>query len=242
MKIPLPKSWTTPLAIAAVHTGSRAIFKTLKLQFHMQDDQSNPYLPETTRDNIYCVWHDELMFPSYGGSHLRTTALISQHRDGGFLAGLLHRLNVKAVRGSSSKGGAKAVRQLIEDTKNQHIVMTPDGPRGPEHVLKDGIVYIAAKTQKSVIPTAYAATSYWNIRGKWTGQIIPKPFATVHLVGTAPVIVPKKVDRESIAYYRDLIQTGMDEAQVLAKRLAGHPIPEHLLTTEPAETPLSKAA
>lgn len=243
MKIPFPKTWAAYLASAGIHYGSKAIFKTLNMQVELDDPESTPYLPDGRR-NVFCIWHDSMIYASYGGKHNRITALVSQHRDGGTLVGVLNRINIKAVRGSSSRGGARAVTKLLKETENQHIVITPDGPRGPARVVKDGIVYVAAKTQKPVVVSGFAASSYWRIKGSWTDQIVPKPFSTVHLMAGKPIYVPEDVDRDGIEEYRQLIQTEMDDIDRRANEKLGRTEPEIVYPTaeETEEVIRSKAA
>jgi lysophospholipid acyltransferase (LPLAT)-like uncharacterized protein len=134
--------------------------------------------------------------------------LISRHGDGRIIAAAVRLLGVRSVAGSSSRGGMAAVRELIRCSKaGSDLGITPDGPRGPRHVCKDGIVTLARLSGAPIYPLTYATERFWQLRS-WDGMIIPRPFSRgVAMVGT-PVLVTKDEDTESA---RQRIQESLDE-------------------------------
>lgn len=170
------------------------------------------------------MWHDQMLIPTFAShtaNRRRTSCLISPHHDGGYLAAAMQIMGLKPVRGSSSRGGAQAIRQLMRDVDGMHIVITPDGPRGPRHVMKSGPVYISSLTGKPITACAYAARSEWRIKGKWTDQLIPKPFTTIYLVHSEFLHIPRKLTQEQIDFYAERVQQMMDVVNIEAERLAG---------------------
>src|SRR5690606_30728097 len=115
----------------------------------------------------------------FAGRHVKTVALVSKHHDGSSLSYGLQMLGIGLVRGSSSKHGASAVRELMRLPPTTHFVVTPDGPRGPEHQTKVGLVFLASRAGRSIVPTAFSAVRSWKIPGKWTSLVIPRPFTTI---------------------------------------------------------------
>jgi len=111
------------------------------------------------RHIILAFWHaQQLMIPiGYrgAGSHV----LISQHGDGEIIARIIARFGHQAVRGSSTRGGAGALRALIKlGRSGQDVVVTPDGPKGPRHVAKLGVVQLAKVTGLPIVPLAFACS------------------------------------------------------------------------------------
>lgn len=178
---------------------------------------------EDQRRGILCVWHDLLMIPTWaalGAKRGQTCCLVSKHQDGTYLAESMNFLNYSTVRGSSKRGGAAAVKQLIDDTAGKHIVITPDGPRGPRRQLKPGAIFVASQTGRLIGPGAYACRRAWKIQGSWTDMVIPMPFTTVYVITGTPISVPPDLSREELDRYVALVQSAMDRLNEQAERLA----------------------
>ena len=204
---------------AGMTSSFRMLFRTLRIEFDFEVPDSNPYQVAQGPTYIYSVWHDSMVVPVFAGKQPATMALVGQHNDGSYVANILKSAGIPSVRGSSSKGGATALRRLIEDTKDHHIVLTPDGPRGPRRELKPGLTYLSAKTGKPLVPTAFACSRSWKIKGSWTDQMIPSPFARVVVVTGTPIEVPKKASRDELDEYTARLQTAMDELNERAESL-----------------------
>ena len=166
----------------------RCLFKTLRLRFHTAE-KTNPYAIEGDDRFIYCVWHDQLLIPIFGGKHRYTAALVSQAQDGGFVSAALRSVGIQPVRGSTSRGGAQAMRQLIRESEGKHIVMTPDGPRGPRRELSAGVVFLAAHSGRAIVPAAFTCERGWRFGVSWTDLLVPKPFSKVHMLTGSPIYI-----------------------------------------------------
>jgi len=234
--------WLT-WAAAGIAVGlSKLLFATCRKIYVGVDEHSRlDYVP-TSDDplrHVLCVWHDALMVPTFTaprGLRRKTCCLVSQHQDGSYLANAMAMLGYSTVRGSSRRGGAAAVRQLLDDTAGKHIVITPDGPGGPRRVLKAGAVYVASQLGRSIVPSAYSASSAWRVQGRWTDMLIPKPFSTVYIVMGAPIEIPTSLAREQLQHYIDLVQQKMDELNDQVERQAtGVVISPSDATAAPAE-------
>jgi lysophospholipid acyltransferase (LPLAT)-like uncharacterized protein len=198
----------------------RCLFKTLRLQFHTAD-YTNPYVIEGDDRFIYCVWHDQLLIPIFGGKHRHTAALVSQNRDGSFVEAGLRSAGILPIRGSSNRGGALAMRQLIRESEGKHIVMTPDGPRGPRRELSAGVVFLAAHSGRAIVPTAFTCESGCRFGVGWTDLLVPKPFSKVHLLTGEPIhIAPDTANlRTDVAR----VQAAMLAINARGDQLAGLP-------------------
>ena len=111
------------------------------------------------RNIILAFWHgQQLMIPlGYRGPH--PEILISQHRDGELISRIVKRFGFGAVRGSTTRGGQKALRQLIRlGRQGVDLVITPDGPKGPRHRVQPGVVALAKLTGLPIVPLAFACS------------------------------------------------------------------------------------
>jgi lysophospholipid acyltransferase (LPLAT)-like uncharacterized protein len=143
---------------------------------------------------IFAVWHSRvLLLPAlYRGRRLRV--LISRSRDGELVARLCARFHLDVVRGSSSRGGAEALRALARAlAEGTSVVVVPDGPRGPREVVKGGVVALAALSGAAVVPVAVGASSEWRM-SSWDGFRVPRPFARCVVRFGEPIAVPRGVD------------------------------------------------
>lgn len=198
---------------------ARALFATVRRKTYFADATLSPYAQPGPVTCIYSVWHDSLLVPLFLGRQPATKALVGRHQDGTFLANSLTALGISSVRGSSSNGGAQAVRQLIDETQGCHIVVTPDGPRGPQRQMKSGIAFLAAHTGKVVVPTAFACTRSWSWGAGWTHLMVPKPGSTVVTFSGTGIAIPQDAARAELNDYTGRIQSEMDRLNLLADRV-----------------------
>jgi lysophospholipid acyltransferase (LPLAT)-like uncharacterized protein len=223
------------LLAAAIVVACKILFRTLRIRLIAEEAGTSPYLKETTEAYIYCVWHDSVTYPMFAGRHVRTVALVSKHQDGTCLGIGLQMLGIGLVRGSSNRDGAPAMREMMRLPVGKHVVMTPDGPRGPRRRIKAGLVYLASRTGRSIVPTAFAASRVWSLPGSWTNLYIPKPFATAYALTGDPIEIPAGIPREELAHFEVKIQSEMDRLAVLAEEwCCSH--------RGPVELPVAKAA
>ena len=213
----------TKLAIAAFTRAVQLLFCTLRREFRERTPGTNPYVVSGTRRFLYCVWHDSIIVPIFAGRHTHSSALVSRHHDGSYIAGILRIVGMSSVRGSTKHGGASAVRQMMTTAKDKHIVITPDGPRGPRRKMQSGIVFLASHTGRAIVPTAYACIRSWRIKGSWTDLMIPKPFTKVFLATAEPIYVPPDLSRQEVARYTALVQDEMDRLNAEMERMAALP-------------------
>jgi len=117
------------------------------------------------RNIILAFWHaQQLMIPiGYRGAGAHV--LISRHGDGEIIARIIARFGHEAVRGSSTRGGAGALRALIKlGRSGRDVVVTPDGPKGPRHVAKLGVIHLAKATGLPIMPLAFACSKKNSFR------------------------------------------------------------------------------
>jgi len=167
------------------------------------------HAPESLgEDNfIMACWHGQLFMIPYAYTRFRKTPkvklLISEHFDGDLIAKTLSYFGFGTIRGSSTRGGVKALLQAIKEIKAGYdLGITPDGPKGPRHEVHDGIVIMAQKAKVKVVLVEIKPSKYWQLRS-WDKFIIPKPFGTIEYFISSPI---------------DISEIGMDDAKDMIKR------------------------
>jgi len=107
---------------------------------------------------IMAFWHGQLLMMPYAYLGPRMTALFSEHRDGELVGRTMARLGFIHTRGSSTQGGARGMRQLVRLARQGFdVAITPDGPRGPRHVVQRGVIELARLTGLPILPVAFDA-------------------------------------------------------------------------------------
>lgn len=173
------------------------------LRYRMQDPHG--VLAATpTGPLIFVFWHNRIflmphLFRKYWRprGRDRVAVLISRSKDGQLLAEALAAFGLRCVRGSSSRGGAEALREMTGLVQEGFdIGITPDGPRGPKYVLQPGCVILAQRTGVTIIPVSYDTN--WKITLKsWDAFMIPVPFARCTIQIGAPLTVSPDADIET---------------------------------------------
>lgn len=216
----------TRLAAGAAVLLVRLLFATCRVQSRLEVPGINPYEGTGERRFLFCAWHDQILMTCFTGRPRNMAGLVSRHQDGSYLADTMKRLGITPIRGSSSRGGAQAMRQMFDAARDLHIAITPDGPRGPRRQAKSGIVFLAAHSGRSIVPTAFACRRAWRIRGSWTDMLLPQPFTTIYAVGGRPLAVPPDLTRAQLAHYTARLQAEMERLDAeLARWLVGEPSP-----------------
>jgi lysophospholipid acyltransferase (LPLAT)-like uncharacterized protein len=204
--IPHQPRWHQRLGAALLHFFLTLLALTLRRRW---TDRSGYFSKDPPGPAIYCIWHNRLalsmlIYFGYVHKHNRSAglaAMVSASRDGGFLAGVLQRFGVQPVRGSTSRRGPQALRELTTMARRDYdLAITPDGPRGPCYVVQEGVIALAQLTGLPIIPIGYHAN--WKIRLKsWDRFQIPLPFSRVEIFFAPPIHVPRETppaDRETL--------------------------------------------
>ncbi len=208
----------------ALHTSSllstliAALLRTLAWTWRLRvrdlagiTDRSGAGLPPV----IWVLWHNRLLvipiLYERMFRHRPGVVLISRSRDGAILAGCIERFGGNPVRGSSSRGGSTAMRELqrrIAEGCDAYI--TPDGPKGPRYSMGPGAPWLAQSTGAPILPVSVEATSYWRL-GRWDGFLIPKPFAKIEVTLHPLHAVPPAADDSALLAERARLQEAMME-------------------------------
>lgn len=140
---------------------------------------------------IYAFWHNRMLIPAYTHINQNVHVLVSQHRDGEIISRIISKLGFSSIRGSSRRGGLKALKEAIDVMKRFDVAITPDGPTGPKEIAKEGVLYLAYKTGKPIIPGTFLMKNKWELNS-WDNFQIPKPFSPVKMIYGNPIFVKDK--------------------------------------------------
>ena len=171
---------------------------------------------------IGVLWHEDLPLYAYVFRGTNFTVLASRSTDGEIGSRVAHRLGIRTVRGSSSRGGEYALEELIEILRGGGSTgFIGDGPRGPRHVLKLGPVIAAKLSGGPIVPLACAMSSQVRLRS-WDRTRFPVPFARIVVAAGDPVSVSSEASRDECEHIRQHIQDEMRRLEIVAETtLAG---------------------
>ena len=145
----------------------------------------------------FAFWHGEQFFLIPFFSNKGIGIMVSLSRDGERQAKLLSSFGYKPIRGSSSKGAVSSLIELIKYAKEGNCVgFALDGPRGPYHIPKPGILALAYKTGAKVVPLRVFPEKAWVLKKTWDGYFIPKPFTKVVLSLRKPLVLTGLEDKD----------------------------------------------
>ncbi len=136
--------------------------------------------PIDDRQHVCVCWHGELAMSPQAYRYIHknhpASAIISQHFDGSLIAGTLHLLSIKPLRGSSRKGAQKVLLQAFRSIRRgEEVLVTPDGPKGPRHHISDGAIGLALKSKLPIFVMNFKSEHFWQLKS-WDRFVIPKPF------------------------------------------------------------------
>jgi lysophospholipid acyltransferase (LPLAT)-like uncharacterized protein len=139
---------------------------------------------------IYAFWHQRQVYFTYTHRGVGAAVLVSRSKDGEMIAETMRLSRIAAVRGSSSRGGAAAVRQLLEVAQSGlDLGITPDGPRGPAREVKDGVLFMAQRLGVPIVPIANALSRRVELKKAWDHFQVPLPFGRAVVVYGEPLTV-----------------------------------------------------
>ena len=156
--------------------------------------QKNPDQPR-----IWALWHNRILLMPYVYAWLcpgrRMLMLVSRSRDGEMIARIMGRFGIDGARGSSSRGGTEAMRELLRELERpqaRDIGITPDGPRGPRGKVQDGVLALSATSGRPIYPVTIHYSRFWKLPS-WDGFQIPQPGAICRVVIGPAVAAPKNL-------------------------------------------------
>ncbi len=225
--------------------GARGLRKTLRLQGYTSDPSVDPW--KNDRGAIYCMWHENMLPATFLAPTHGLRVLVSQSRDGDLITRFIQGFQMEAIRGSSTRGAVRAIREMVRTSSNHSITITPDGPVGPRREFQAGAVYLASRTGLPLVSLGFALSATWRLPS-WDRMAIPKPFSQIVLLVGEAMHVPDDLDSVGLEEYTRRITADMDATEAKAAAImAGQVAPPMHGETHPAnrtmkEVPLRKSA
>ena len=173
----------------------------------------NGYYFNKKESIIFCTWHNRLYCGPYllPTKKLEINALQSSHSDGMMTDILFKLINMKIIYGSSKKKGVSAFIKMIKAIENgESIAITPDGPKGPKEIVKDGIIKLAQTTGAPIVPLFWKVKNH-KLLNLWDNFIIPFPFSKGVYIFGEPIHVKRKVTEKKLFQIKNSIQNEFDK-------------------------------
>jgi lysophospholipid acyltransferase (LPLAT)-like uncharacterized protein len=170
---------------------------------------------------LLAFWHSRFVMMPYVYPHDRIAVLVSRHRDAQMLTRILIRFGFAMAWGSSTAGGAQALRQALRMIRDAHdAAITPDGPRGPRRRVKPGVVALARLSGLPIMPVSFSASPARRL-GSWDRTLVPLPFARGLYVCGEPYRIPRDADAAEQERHRLAIEAELDRLTDLADTNVG---------------------
>lgn len=209
--VPHRPKWYQRLLAALVYGVIRLVAATVRFRL---EDHSGLFVGEPAEKLIFAVWHNRLalVLTAYR-RHVtrfaparRLAGLVSASRDGGMLAEVLEWFDVQPVRGSSSRRGSQALREMVAWAERGYdLAITPDGPRGPCYEVQEGVISAAQLTGLSIVPASYRLG--WKIcLRSWDRFQVPLPFSRCDITIGRVVRVPREASAEQREVLRKILE------------------------------------
>ncbi len=168
---------------------------------------------------IYVFWHEYILFPLYLRGHCDLCMLASPHRDGDFLERIARHLGFHVARGSSYAGRIQGTRVMLRRGGDQHLTLTPDGPRGPRRHFTPGAIFLASRLQVPIVCVGLGLDRPWRLTS-WDRFAIPRPFTRARCLVGKPIHVPPAISATERERYRQEVENQLQRLTLAAESWA----------------------
>jgi len=179
---------------------------------------------------VYALWHNTQAFLAYAHRGEQASVMVSQSTDGEYIAQVMKRLGLRAVRGSGSRGGGSALREMIHRVQGGgQVGVTPDGPKGPLQTIHGGVIEVARATGRPIIPVSISSRRKVVFAKSWDQFIVPLPFSHIVVAHGKPFFIEPELSladaqsrvRDALNGIRDAALRALEAApSYLSSRLA----------------------
>lgn len=212
------------LAGFSVASVIRNWMSTLDFKTAYYDRSVDPAMSVQDDTAIFLVWHEYIPFPFYLRGNCKTAMLLSRHRDAEWLAEAARYAGHGVVRGSTTRGGSTALREIARRRREINLSITPDGPRGPRREFAQGPIYLSSTLQIPLVAMGCGYDRPWRMP-TWDRFAVPRPYSRARAVVSERIMIPPNLDRDGIEHYRRRIARLLlrltDEAEAWAESGTG---------------------
>jgi lysophospholipid acyltransferase (LPLAT)-like uncharacterized protein len=169
---------------------------------------------------IMAFWHGRILPATYYFRNRNIVVITSQNFDGEWIARIIRRFGYGTARGSTSRGGARALVQMRRDlAAGRPVAFTVDGPRGPARIAQPGAVFLAGATGQPILPFHIESSREWTM-DSWDRTSVPKPFSTVAVAIGEPMFVAG-TDDGVVENARTELGRALESLESRARRVLG---------------------
>ncbi len=171
---------------------------------------------------IFATWHQNLFAGILAHSKPgdKFTMIISESKDGELVAVACEYFGHEPARGSSTRGGKKALVEMVAKLKKGIPgAITVDGPKGPKYKVKFGIIEMAKQAECPIVPYCAYPTKFWTFEKSWDQFRLPKPFSTIYVIIGDPVLVPTNINSERYPEFSEYLAARIHDTEKRAIRL-----------------------
>lgn len=207
----------------AIAAGSYPIIATLgrTLRWTVEGQEHEERVRTSGRQPVFAFWHGRILLGTYFYRRRGIVVMTSENFDGEWIARIIERFGYQAARGSSSRGGHRALARMRSVALDgAPTAFTVDGPRGPAQCVQPGAVWLASLTGNPVIPFHAETDRYWTARS-WDATQVPKPFARVAMVIGEPIDVPNRSDPNRLEEKRVELEDSLYRLSKRARQILG---------------------
>jgi len=198
--------------------GNRVLYYVISVlcksvKFHLFLSEETEKLIESGNNFIAGFWHGTMLAPWYLNRNKNFSAIVSLSKDGEVLTRVLDKWGYKVVRGSSHRGGGEALNNMVESAKSGYsVAITPDGPTGPAHVLKPGVVITAKKSGLPIILMGVGYKKYREFRS-WDKFRLPNFFSDAYIYYSDPIYVKSDLEYDKTSELIEYCDKLLNELQ-----------------------------
>jgi lysophospholipid acyltransferase (LPLAT)-like uncharacterized protein len=210
------RRWLMAGMVHVLVWGLRILYRTLRSAHVQQHFEQRAWHGGTPV--LLAFWHGRGLYFLHRYHRQRLTILVSRSKDGEFVSQVLQQFGVHVTRGSSSRGGAQGLMEIVRKVHSgYHAAFTPDGPRGPRYTVQPGIVAVAKTTGAAILPVTYSAR-WKKVFRSWDAFLVPLPFSRVVVVYGEPIYVPASASPTVFQAKRREVETSLRHITEIADR------------------------
>lgn len=196
---------------AMLYSITYLLYRTLRVKISYHSDY------QITKQYLVAIWHGKMFLPIFVGCSHQTkmATLVSPSKDGDVICELLNKMGYETIRGSSRKNNVASLAEMLRKLKAGYSIgVVVDGPLGPIHQVKPGIVHMAQKLEVNIIAVGAAFQKKWNFNKAWDRFELSKPFSRAVFYIGKPLKVPEEANAQA---YTKVVEQALLEAQKQAE-------------------------
>jgi lysophospholipid acyltransferase (LPLAT)-like uncharacterized protein len=202
----------------------KSLVATLDTRIVDYEPNCDASLREFRGQVIYVLWHEYFLLPTAMTGGCNLTLLIGMHPDADWLGEIAASFGFDTVRGSSTKGGIKAILKYVREHRDTCLVMTPDGPKGPRRVLSSGCIQLASLLQIPIVPAGVGFDRPYRSRS-WDRFAIPRLGSRGRFVLGPRITIPRKLSESQVLQWRMHVESVLHQVSDEAESWALDGIP-----------------